>query len=693
MATIPTLIIAPAILAAGITYKYTGGEGPDAGTMRRRRSEMDAIRGRMGGRVIEDVHSARVVGERFEQDFQPRVPTQQRQLANTFIPTSILISGTTLQAQAAGDPPESSSDSNQGSGSLSSRKTLYGMSGGPTELAPDQAGRYPRTTEEIEQTSWLQRAARSITGDLGPIEHQERVASLQHAREAHQSADHGEAGPRYFTRDSVNDARDRFRSMKREVDEDIDQKAAEALRSATQAFDETQGWFWSTKKSVDDAAASAVDDAKKTANDVADSAKDAADKTRDWFWSTKKGVDEAAASAVDGAKQAAEETQGWFQSKKQEADDAAQSAAQDVKRRASDMTDSARQAAKDAQEATAAAAQDVRRRASDASDSAKQAAEETRGWFWSKKQEADDAAQSAAQDIKRRASDASDSAKQAADSTWSWLWWKKKEVDDTAATALDAAKSQAQSARDSAAAKSQQAKEALGDAAETASDWVSVQKESADDAMAAAADSARQSASNARDWAESTRDDISNSIGRADDASRAWLWNAKGQVDQAVADTAGAVRQQAEAASNSAYESADAASRSYWQRGLGSGTNAGWRGPSADSAKEDSQKQRRDSLLSGIDDNAVIHTLDEKFNEARSMLRSTAGEIKTMANDAGSAASETLRTAAEKTLPRPTTDGIITKEPSDDGHRDDQAQFVEVDSHIPLLSSSPHKRT
>ncbi|KAJ2014110.1 hypothetical protein IWW57_005928, partial [Coemansia sp. S610] len=300
---------------------------------------------------------------------------------------------------------------------------------------------------------------------------------------------------------------------------------------------------------------------------------------------------------------------------------------------------------------------------------------------------------SAAQDIKRRASDASDSAKQAADSTWSWLWWKKKEVDDTAATALDAAKSQAQSARDSAAAKSQQAKEALGDAAETASDWVSVQKESADDAMATAADSARQSASNARDWAESTRDDISNSIGRADDASRAWLWNAKGQVDQAVADTAGAVRQQAEAASNSAYESADAASRSYWQRGLGSGTNAGWRGPSADPAKEDSQKQRRDSLLSGIDDNAVIHTLDEKFNEARSMLRSTAGEIKTMANDAGSAASETLRTAAEKTLPRPTTDGIIMKEPSNDGHRDDQAQFVEVDSHIPLLSSSPHKRT
>ncbi|KAJ2731071.1 hypothetical protein IW152_004821 [Coemansia sp. BCRC 34962] len=693
MATIPTLIITPAILAAGIAYKYTSGEGPETSDMRRFRSEMDTTRSRTSGRTMEDedVSSTQALGKKFEQDSQPRVSPQPRQLANTFIPTSVLVSGMALQAQPVDDSSESSSDSSQqDSRSLSLRKALYGMSGGPTELAPDQACRYPRTTDEIEQTSWLQRAARSITGDLGPIEHQERVTTLQQAGDPHRSTDHGVAGPRYFARDSVNDARNRLGSMKKEVDRDINQNAIEALSSTTQAFDETQGWFWSAKKSVDDAAASVVDDVRQTANEVAESTKDAADKTRGWFWAKKKEVDDdvnqMSSDLKDYTKQAYDETQNWLQSKKQEADDVAQGA---------------------------------RRRASDMSDSAKQATEEARDRLASKKQEAEEATAAAAQDIKRRASDASDSAKQAANSTWSWLWSKKKEVDDTAITALDSAKEQAQSARDSAVAKSQQAKEALDDAAETASDWVATKKKSADDAMAtaadtaretadsardwvnekksSAADSARQSASNARDWAENTKDDIANSIGRADDASRAWLWNAKGQVDQAVADTAGAFQQQAEAASNSAYESADAASRSYWQRGLGSGTSAGWRGPSAGPAKEDSTdsslKQRRDSLLSGIDDNAIIHTLDEKFNEARSMLRSTAGEIKTMANDASSAASETLRTAAEKTLPRPSSDGIIMNESDDGSHRDNQAQFVESNSHIPLLSSSPHKRT
>ncbi|KAJ2809746.1 hypothetical protein FBU31_008137, partial [Coemansia sp. 'formosensis'] len=187
------------------------------------------------------------------------------------------------------------------------------------------------------------------------------------------------------------------------------------------------------------------------------------------------------------------------------------------------------------------------------------------------------------------------------------------------------------------------------------------------------------------------------SLGRADDISRAWLWSVKGEADQAIADTAGAVQQRAEAASNSAWESADAAARSYWQRGLDAGT--GWR-PSAettiDETRDDSfapQKQRRDSLLSGIDDNSVIHALDEKFNEARSILRSTTDEIKTMASDASSAASETLRTAAEKTLPRPSNDGINMEETH--GHRDiaNKARFVEANSHIPLLSSSPRKRT
>ncbi|KAJ2751342.1 hypothetical protein GGI19_004543 [Coemansia pectinata] len=678
MATIPTLIIAPAILAAGIAYKYTGGEGSDARNigpataMRRRRSETDTI----GSRRMEGAYSTQTTGERFEQDFQPRVPTQ-RQLADSFIPTSILRGGPALQAQAA----DSSGD--QGSRSLSSRMTLYGMSGGPAELEPDHTGRYPRTTDEIEHTSWLQRAARSITGDLGPIEHQERVVSMQHAGDSQHPAERADNAPRYFVRESVDTARDRsvqdaeravdeardwYWSKKKEIDDDINQAASDTLGATKQALDETQGWFWSKKKEVDDAAASAIDDVKQTASEVSESTKDAADKTREWFWSKKKEVDEDISQAYD-------ETQGWFWAKRQEADDAVADVADSVKRQAGDVSDAARQSAREARDKLA-----------------------------SKTQEAEEATAAAARDMKRRASDASDSAKQAADSTWGWLWSKKKQVDDTAANALDSAKDQAQSARDSVAAKSQQAKDAVGDAAETASDWVAAKKQGADDAVSNAADKARDSASNARDWVEDTKDDIANSVGRADDVSRAWLWNIKGQADQAIADTAGAVQQQAEAASNSAMESADAASRSYWQRGLGAGTNAGWR-PSAETiidtpreSSDESQKQRRDSLLSGIDDNSVIQALDEKFNEARSILRSTTDEIKTMASDASSAASETLRTAAEKTLPRPSNEGINMKEP-DDGHRDmhnhsdAQARFVEVNSHIPLLSSSPHKRT
>ncbi|KAJ1916053.1 hypothetical protein GGI09_004453 [Coemansia sp. S100] len=637
MATIPTLIVAPAIIAAGIAYKYSGGEGSDArnigpaSAMRRRRSEMDTV------------------GERFEQDY--RMPTR---LAGTFIPTSVLRGGTALQAQAAG----SSGDQ----GSLSSRMTLYGMSGGPTELTPDHTGRYPRTSDEIEHTSWLQRAARSITGDLGPIEHQERVVSIQHAGESQHPAEHADYAPRYFVRESVDNTRDRsaqeveravdeargwYQSKKKEIDDDINQAASDVVSSTKQAYDETQGWYRSKKKEVDDAAASAVDEVKQVANEVSESTQDAANKSREWFQSKTKEVDEDISQAYD-------ETQGWFWAKKQEADNAVADVADDIKRRASDMSDAARQSANEARDKLA-----------------------------SKKQEAEEATAAAARDIRRRASDASESAKQTADNTWSWLWSKKKEVDDTAANTLDSAKDQAQSA----------------------SDWVAAKKQSADNAASEAVDTARDTADSARDWLKDTKDDVSNSVGRADDVSRAWLWNAKGQVDQAIADTASVVQQEAESASNSAMESADAAARSYWQRGLGTGANAGWR-PSAETivdtpreSSDESQKKRRDSLLSGIDDNSVIQALDEKFNEARSMLKSTTEEIRTMASDASSAASETLRTAAEMTLPRPSSDGINMKESEDDGHRDmrnqsdAQARFVEVNSHIPLLSSSPHKRT
>ncbi|KAJ2741185.1 hypothetical protein GGI20_005359 [Coemansia sp. BCRC 34301] len=696
MSTIPTLIVAPAILAAGIAYKYAGGgegsadsrNGGQANTVhRRRRSEMDNIG--------EGVSSAQIAGERrsslgarFEQDFQPRVPSQ-RQLADaSFIPTTML-RGTTLQAQAAGISGEAPNE--QKSSSLDSRKELYGMSGGPAELAPDSAGRYPRTTDEIEHTSWLQRAARSITGDLGPIEHQEAVISVQRAAEEKQPvAGSREGAPHGFVRDSAKDIRDRSVHDAARAAEDVaarmppgddaNKAAQDATRSgaddarqtAKHAADEMRGWLWSKRKDVDDAVAQAESDVDRMAHNIADSTNQALDETQGWFWSKKKEADDAAAKAAedvdrmtsnvsDATNKAADKAHGWFSSMKKDADDAAAKAAEDVDRMARDI-----------------------------SDSTKQAFDETQGWFWSKKKEAGDAAQGVAdnarnklasakeeageatQNIKRQASDASDSM-------WSWLWSKKKEVDDTATSALNTAKGQAESARDSVAEKSQQAKDAVTGAAETADDWLK-------EKQARAKDAARQSATDARSWAEDTKDDIANSFGRADDVTRAWAWDKKGQVDQAIADAAGAVQQSAEDASNRALESADAASRSYWQRGLGTGTTAGWRRPSVSDSS--SKEQRRDSLLSATDDNSVVHALDEKFNEARSILRSTTDEIKTMASDAGNAATETLRSAAEKTLPHPSDDGINTRETYDH-----QAQFVESNSHIPLLSSSPHRRT
>ncbi|KAJ2508938.1 hypothetical protein IWW47_000335 [Coemansia sp. RSA 2052] len=838
MATIPTLIVAPAIVAAGIAYRYTGGGeasssdarngGPASAAMPgRRRSETDRV-GAAG-----DVYSAPIaserwsLGTRFEQDFQPRVP-MQRQLADpSFIPTNML-GGTVLQAQAAGALGGGGAPGDQrrsSSSSLPSHMSLYGMSGGPTELAPGNSGRYPRTTDEIEHTSWLQRTARSITGDLGPIEHQEAVVGVEATGDSQQSAaGRREGAPQFSIRDSAKDIRDRsvhdaaraaedvtahlprdddankaaqnvtrsdidgigagldqakqtikqaadetrgwFRSKKKEINDsaaktaaDVDRMASDAVDSTKQAFDETQGWFWTKKKEVDDAAAKTVDDANRMASEVSESAKEAANKTRGWFWSKKKEVDDSAAKAAadadrmandisDSTKQAYDETQGWFWTKKKEIDDAAaktvdeanrmasevsesaKGAAADVDRMANDISESTKQAFDETQgwfwsqsQEAGNAARDAKRRASDVTDSARLAAGEARDKLASKKQEAGEAAASTAQDIKRRASDASDSAKQAADSTWSWLWSRKKEVDDAAANAVDAAKDQAQSARDSVAAKSQQAKDAASDAAETASDWVAAKKQGANEAVANAAetasdtadsardwlrekqsrarDSARESASSARDWAEDTKDDIANSVGRADDVTRAWMWDKKGQIDQAIADSAGAVQQSADAASNRALEEADSASRSYWQRGLGTGITAGWKKPSSaetnpvdspSKSQQQEQQQRRDSLLSSTDDNSVIHALDEKFNEARSILRSTTDDIKTMASDASSAATETLRSAAEKTLPRPSDDGINMGEAYDSRHND-QAQFVELNSHIPLLSSSPHRRT
>ncbi|KAJ2318638.1 hypothetical protein GGI00_006554, partial [Coemansia sp. RSA 2681] len=370
-----------------------------------------------------------------------------------------MLGGTVLQAQAAGASAGGGAPGDQrrssSSSSLPSHMSLYGVSGGPTELAPGSSGRYPRTTDEIEHTSWLQRTARSITGDLGPIEHQEAVVGIQTAGDSQQSAaGRREGAPQFSVRDSAKDIRDRSVHDAARAAEDVtahlprDDDANKAAQHVTrsdidgigagldqakqtikQAADETRGWFRSKKEEIDDSAAKAAADADRMANDISDSTKQAYDETQGWFWTKKKEIDDAAAKTVDdanrmasevseSAKQAADKTRGWFWSKKKEVDDNAAKTVDDANRMARGVSESAK-----------GAAADVDRMASDISESTKQAFDETQGWFWSQSQEAGDAAR----DAKRRASDVTDSAKQAAGEARDKLASKKQEAGEAAA--------------------------------------------------------------------------------------------------------------------------------------------------------------------------------------------------------------------------------------------------------------------
>ncbi|KAJ1721027.1 hypothetical protein LPJ53_004396, partial [Coemansia erecta] len=109
MSTIPTFIVAPAILAAGLTYRYTGGDDNISGVRTRRYSESafdsdssDSSRQRQTQqrRMSVTVGSSRPAGSHFEGDFAPKVPSDMHR-ADAFVPTTMLGSSSVVASTNA----------------------------------------------------------------------------------------------------------------------------------------------------------------------------------------------------------------------------------------------------------------------------------------------------------------------------------------------------------------------------------------------------------------------------------------------------------------------------------------------------------------------------------------------------------------------------------------------------------------
>ncbi|KAJ2377068.1 hypothetical protein IW150_001602, partial [Coemansia sp. RSA 2607] len=176
MATIPTLIVAPAILAAGLTYKYAGGSDDISGVRIRRTSETgfsgEALRQQptVQRRASLSAVEGRA-GSRFESDFAPRVPSDMHR-ADAFVPTTMLTTNNVgSSAASGGDPTVRSRAGGSGSTAYSPWKQILESNARGTV---DHRSTYPNTTEDINRSSWLYRVAHKITGDLGSIEHQEK---------------------------------------------------------------------------------------------------------------------------------------------------------------------------------------------------------------------------------------------------------------------------------------------------------------------------------------------------------------------------------------------------------------------------------------------------------------------------------------------------------------------------------------
>ncbi|KAJ2080091.1 hypothetical protein H4R24_003330 [Coemansia sp. RSA 988] len=692
MSAIPTLIVAPAVVAAGIAYRFSGGND---------RNRMGGATSARGGQRGDTMTS----GFDNEQNIGVHQGgSQKQQHINEYIPTTMVGTGlsrfdpqgtNSLATQTGPSKPRS-----EYRGEKDPFPHYHPSTITTKEYSKPLIGPYPRTDEEHQQQSWFGRLMDKVTGNLGPIEHQDEMRrTINPARDSEQfSGDDRQfhmkgspyssktfpgadrTGPRPTLARSNKNTSDAPVNVASRAADDVTYKGVDdvdANRAAVnvtrqgekakssglwsegnkydidpssnkQPLQESKGWLWGKKHDADQAASNIADSAKQSVNeaagsvkqgvqDVADSTRQAADNTGGWFWNKKQDVDHTSANVADSARQGASEvadnTRGWFWNKKQ-----------DVDQTASNVSDYARQDARNAVDAT------------------KQVADNTRGWFWDKKQDVDQTAANVANSARQEANETVDATKQVADNTRDWLWNKKEDAEQTAANAADATKQTAAETRDWIGRKKQDVDESASNAAANVKDatnaavegteeWLRAKKNNAEAAAGNALDSVRGTAASARDWVEDTSSELGrnaanaagsavNAVERTGDESRAWLWNQKSKADQAIADTANSIELNADDASARAQQAANSARHSANQR-----TNFNGSGLSRQqqTIPEDSRTPSLMTSASAKGD-SIIHALDERVDEARAALRATGQDLRSM---------------AEHARPQPTNEGLV----------------------------------
>ncbi|KAJ2612336.1 hypothetical protein H4S08_002747 [Coemansia sp. RSA 1365] len=639
MSAIPALIVAPAVVAAGIAYRYSGGSD----------------RGRLG-------HSSRLQNEMnsgFDNEQNIDRNTQKQQHMNEYIPTTMV--GTGLNRF---DPHGTNSLATQ-TGKSKYHSEYHGDKDTfphyhPAVITTKEHYKpllpsYPRTDKERQQESWFGRMMDKFTGDLGSIEHQdEKRRTIDPARDSDQYSeiDRGfhmkgspyssktipgadSTGPRpTLARSSKNTSDAPLNAASRAADDvtykgvdDVDANRA-GINATRQDEKSRSSGFWSEGDKYD------IDPS---------SSETAMRNSNNWFSDKKQDADQAAFNAAGSVKQsaqnAADSTRGWFWDKKQ-----------DVDQTAANVADSTRKGANET-------AGSVKQGAQNVADTAKQAAGNTGGWFWNKKQDVDQTAANLADSARQEANNVADTAKQAAENTREWFTNKKEETGQAAANAADATKEAADETRNWIGRKEQNASETASNAAanvkgatnaavEGTEDWLRAKKNGAEAAAGNALGSAQDTAAEARDWVEdkSSRvgQNVSNAAGsavnaaeRTGDESRAWLWGQKSKADQKIADAASNVELNAGEASVRSQEAANNAQKSANQRGSFRSGNS-----LQQTIPEDSRSSQMTSAKDGI-----MQALDDRVDEARAALRATGNDLRSM---------------AERARPQPTNEGFVS---------------------------------
>ncbi|KAJ2659186.1 hypothetical protein IWW48_003622 [Coemansia sp. RSA 1200] len=773
MATIPTLIVGPAIVAAGLAYRY--GRFDDdrdqrdtwglttPGFRARRMSDMTAGGGEAAGYPEPGMRTTRsasisggggkAAGAKFESDFQPQVPSE-RQRTDSFVPTNMLASSSATSASG------NSGGSGSSGGGWSSQQQQQQQQNLQQSQQPKQSiydkisdrrvaetlaereNPFPRTTNELENRSWAFRALHKVSGDLGSIEHKDSPVQkerLVFPEEASSSSNAGAArgmqgeggkqgvnvlGSNKLFGNVAPDNNDQLKqsegwttaggldapgtrsTTKIEPSENVvgstvhraSRAADDVNRLGVKTVDANQAGLDVTgegnAKSRDSSSLPSSENGKPEArsggggggwfwgssnkdNNTRDAAKKAASESRGWFWNKKSDADKAISDTADSAKEAADNARGWLGNKKQEADKSVSDTVESAKEAAENTRGWLSDKKQGADRAVSDTVDSAKNWAQSASDSAKETADNTRGWFWNKKQDADKAV-----------GDTVDSAKEAVDNTRGWLGNKKQEADNAVSDTIDSAKEKADNTRGWFWNKKQDADKAVSDTVGSAKDSLNTAATESRDWARSKKDNAVDAVEHEWDWATGKADDMGrstrNAVDSAADASKSWMWSQKSKADNAVANAADTVGDSAAAARDRAANKA--------------GDTAG----NAGGSEQGKKQQRRDSLMSPLkdttttgtsvgSDNSVLDALDSKFDDARTALRNTSEDLRTMASDASVAASDKLKDAVETVRFHPTNEGIVRERivrGRGENGEDVAMRFVEIDSGIPQLSNS-----